>query len=53
MPLQSNIAIYSQRLGQKISLADDTTGIDTTIEIHHTKCLHAGLAPGPVDSQFG
>lgn len=51
MPLQSNIAIlYAEgKLGQKISLADDTA-IDTTIDSPYNVYTHLGLMPGPVDS---
>lgn len=51
MPLQSNIAIlYAQgKLGQKISLADDTE-IDTTINSPYNVYTNQGLMPGPVDS---
>ena len=51
MPLQSNIAIlYAEgKLGQKISLADDTE-IDTTINSPYNVYINQGLMPGPVDS---
>ena len=51
MPLQSNIAIlYAEgKLGQKISLADDTE-IDTTINSPYNVYTNLGLMPGPVDS---
>ena len=51
MPLQSNIAIlYAEgKLGQKISLADDTQ-IDTTINSPYNVYTNLGLMPGPVDS---
>ena len=51
MPLQSNIAIlYAEgKLGQKISLADDTE-IDTTINSPYNVYTNQGLMPGPVDS---
>ena len=51
MPLQSNIAIlYAEgKLGQKISLADDTQ-IDTTINSPYNVYTNQGLMPGPVDS---
>ena len=51
MPLQSNIAIlYAEgKLGQKISLADDTQ-IDTTINSPYNVYINQGLMPGPVDS---
>ena len=51
MPLQSNIAIlYAEgKLGQKISLADDTQ-IDTTIHSPYNVYTNLGLMPGPVDS---
>ena len=51
MPLQSNIAIlYAQgKLGQKISLADDTQ-IDTTVNSPYNVYTNQGLMPGPVDS---
>ena len=51
MPLQSNIAIlYAEgKLGQKISLADDTQ-IDTTINSPYNAYTNQGLMPGPVDS---
>ena len=51
MPLQSNIAIlYAEgKLGQKISLADDTA-IDTNIDSPYNVYTHLGLMPGPVDS---
>ena len=51
MPLQSNIAIlYAEgKLGQKISLADDTQ-IDTTVNSPYNVYTNQGLMPGPVDS---
>ncbi|VNR87052.1 endolytic transglycosylase MltG [uncultured Streptococcus sp.] len=51
MPLQSNIAIlYAEgKLGQKISLADDTE-IDTTINSPYNVYTNQDLMPGPVDS---
>ena len=51
MPLQSNIAIlYAEgKLGQKISLADDTE-IDTTVNSPYNVYTNQGLMPGPVDS---
>ena len=51
MPLQSNIAIlYAEgKLGQKISLADDTQ-IDTNIHSPYNVYTNQGLMPGPVDS---
>ena len=51
MPLQSNIAIlYAEgKLGQKISLADDTE-IDTNIHSPYNVYTNQGLMPGPVDS---
>lgn len=51
MPLQSNIAIlYAEgKLGQKISLADDTE-IDTTINSPYNVYANQDLMPGPVDS---
>ena len=51
MPLQSNIAIlYAEgKLGQKISLADDTE-IDTTVNSPYNVYTNQDLMPGPVDS---
>ena len=51
MPLQSNIAIlYAEgKLGQKISLADDTQ-IDTTVNSPYNVYINQGLMPGTVDS---